>query len=97
MPDGRSGLEAQGSEVFADDVYSGAALVDKNRLRCPAAQGLDSHRAGAGIQVGENGALDLRSQNIEERFAEAVRGRTHVEAGNAFEDPASKFASDDSH
>jgi len=48
-----------------------------------AADGLKADGAGAGVKIEEGGALDAGSENVEERFAEAVGGGSGGKAGGA--------------
>ena len=76
--------------------WRGGAL-DECDVRCTAAQRLDADSAGAGVEIGEARAFDLRREDVEERFAQAIAGGARRHAARRGERAAAIGAGDDTH
>jgi hypothetical protein len=72
--------------VFDEDYFCRAA-TDR----------FDAYSAGAGKDVEEAGAADVGTEDVEERFAEAIAGGAEGVALQGFEDAAAVFAGDYAH
>ncbi len=84
-------------EILIDDGDGGGGLLNKDRALGAAAEGFDSHRTRAGVSVQKDGTGNDRREDVEERFAHAVRRGADLVAGKAFQEPGTEFASDDAH
>ena len=71
--------DAEGLHVLADEAARLGAFVDEEREGRAARERLEAHRAGAGEQVEHARARDrivvAVRENVEDRLAQAVRGR----------------------
>jgi len=72
-------------------------IFEEGYVGSAAAESFDADGTGTGEDVEEAGAYYAGTEDIEERFAQAVAGGTESEAFEAFEDAAAVFAGDDAH
>lgn len=72
-------------------------IFEKGYVGSAAAESFDADGTGTGEDVEEAGAYYAGTEDVEERFAQAVAGGTESEAFEAFEDAAAVFAGDDAH
>ena len=93
--------EAQRLDIVAQQRSRFGAVIDEQRERRPPRDRLDSERAGAGEQVEHAGIPDRIvigvNQNIEQRLAQAVRGRTDLARRGRGEIAALQSPADDAH
>jgi hypothetical protein len=84
-------------QIFAKQLSRWAMVFDENYFSRAAAYGFDTDRAGPGKNVDEAAVRNAILKNVEERFAQAVAGRTKRQALQAFEVTAAKCSGDDAH
>jgi hypothetical protein len=95
--DGEAGRDFEGVEILADQFCGGGVILYEGYLGGAAAKGFDADGAGAGEQIEKAGAYDAGTEDVEERFAQAITCGTEGEAFEAFQDTAAVFAGDDAH
>jgi hypothetical protein len=84
-------------QIGAQRGDGGCGALDKGDMRCAAAQRLDADCAGAGVEIGEARAFNVRREDIEEGFAQAVAGRARCHAAWRGERTSAIGAGDDTH
>ena len=70
---------------------------DEASAASAATQRLDAHRARARVEIEESGAFYRRTENIEERLAQAVARGQQLESFQAAQRAAPEFAGDYAH
>jgi len=95
--DGVGGSNFERVEILADEFCGGRVIFDEGYVGGTAAEGFDADGTGAGEDVEEAGAYYAGTEDVEERFAQAVAGGTEGETFETFEDAAAVFAGDDAH
>jgi hypothetical protein len=89
--------EGEGCEIFANYFDGGAVFLDEDGSGRSAAQGFDAHGAGAGVCVDQNATGHLRTEHVEERFAQTIGSGARGDARQAFQAAAAKLPGDYSH
>ena len=87
----------QGFEILANQADGSWIAVDEENFASATADGFNSDGAGAGVKIDEQGLLDGRAEDVEERFSETIAGGTDLEGVWSFQAAAAIFSGDDSH
>src|SRR5260370_31259278 len=90
-------LDPERAQILANNPDRSAALLDEHGPRGAPAQRLDAHGAGPGVRVGEDRSRDAGRQHVEQRLAQAIRRRAHVETRKALERTAAELTTNDAH
>jgi hypothetical protein len=95
--DGGARFEFEGRQIFANGLQGGAVFLQEPGMAGAAAEGFDSDRAGSGIGVEKSGTLEVRGQDVEKGFAQAVgRGACGI-SRYALEAARTELSGDDAH
>src|SRR5271155_6003387 len=92
-----AGADLEHSQIFPNCGHGRRSVVHEVNQACPAAQSLDAHRSGAGVKVGEDGALDACGQDIKECLAQAIAGGPGGQPAGRDQPPRTVSAPNDTH
>src|SRR4029079_212989 len=99
--DARAPGQAESLDVAADRSARRHRFLDEERVGSAAREGLEAEGAGAGEKVEHARALDRVAmsvrEDVEDRLAQAVGGRTGLAPGGRGEQPAAQLTADDAH
>jgi len=80
-----------------DQCHGAPVALNERHLRGPAAECLDSYRAGPGKRIEHQSPREARRQNVEERLAQLVGRRAKTVPGGRLEPPSFIPAGNHSH
>ncbi len=86
----------QQEQIFFDQIQCIRAVVDKCRMVCTSAEGLDTQGAGTGKEIEYRGLVHPIADNIEQGLPGPVGGRADCSSVGAAEPQALGISADDS-
>ena len=95
--EGIARLDPAQLQILLDERCCTSIRIDEGDMCRAAAQGLDPNRTGSRESIQHPSARNARRQNIEQRFAQLVRGRAKALPSGGFETPAFQRTADHTH